>query len=118
MAEVTVDVAGRSYRLACDPGEEAHVTALAKTIDAEAEKLQHGRSLAVPEGRLILMAALIVADRLSEAEAERAKLKKQLAEAEAARATLFTAEGESALADRIEALALRVEALADRLAAR
>jgi cell division protein ZapA len=68
MAEVSVSVAGRSYRLACDDGQEGHLAALAKRLDDEARAIS-ARGAVVDEPRLLLMAALIVADRLHDAEA-------------------------------------------------
>ena len=67
MPEVTVDVAGRSYRLGCGADEEEHLTGLAAMLDTEARGLlrQFGQ---MSEGRLLLMTALMVADRLAEAD--------------------------------------------------
>ena len=67
MPEVTVDIAGRSYRLGCGAGEEEHLTGLATMLDTEARGLlqQFGQ---MSEGRLLLMTALMAADRLGEAE--------------------------------------------------
>jgi len=39
MSEVTVEVAGRAYRLGCGEGEEEHLSGLAALIDAEAKAL-------------------------------------------------------------------------------
>ena len=38
MPEVTVDIAGRSYRLGCGADEEEHLTGLAAKLDAEAQQ--------------------------------------------------------------------------------
>ena len=67
MAELDVTVAGRSYRLACDDGQEAHLLALAATLDAEARALSAGGGVA-GEARLLLMTALMMADRLHDAQ--------------------------------------------------
>ncbi len=68
MAELDVTVAGRSYRLACDDGQEAHLLALAATLDAEARALS-AKGGVVGEARLLLMTALMMADRLQDAQA-------------------------------------------------
>jgi cell division protein ZapA len=67
MSEVTIDVAGRTYRLGCGEGEEEHLTGLGAMLDTDARGLlrQFGQ---MPEGRLLLMTALMIADRLAEAE--------------------------------------------------
>lgn len=57
MAEVTLQVAGRSYRLACRDGEEQALQAAGQAVDSRATAL--ARTLgAVPESRLLLMTAL------------------------------------------------------------
>lgn len=58
-----MQVAGRSYALACRDGDEARVLELAADISTRAENLT--RSLgAMSEGRLLLMSALMIADEL------------------------------------------------------
>jgi cell division protein ZapA len=114
MAEVTVDVAGRSYRLGCDEGEEAHVTGLAAMLDAEAGALQRQFGH-MAEGRLLMMTALMVADRLSEAEeqSELAERKlaetKRLADSRAKSAGMFDPEREAELTQRINGLVAQIE---------
>lgn len=68
MPQVNVEINGRSYRLSCGKGEEEHVIALSRRIDAHAAKL--GRA-ATPssETQSLVMAALMLADELVEAEA-------------------------------------------------
>jgi cell division protein ZapA len=126
MADVTVEVAGRQYRLACDEGEEARLERLAGVIDQEARRLAARLRQPPGESRLLLMAALIVADRLHEASeqledanAELARLRESAA-APAGRAgdgqDLFQQEIDAGRAARIEAVAERIEALSRRLA--
>jgi cell division protein ZapA len=120
MPELTVEVAGKSYRLGCGEGEERHLLALAARVDGEAARL--GTSLGtVSEGRLMLMSALMLADRLSETEAalqaaeRRAATAEREAENRAGQTELFGSEREAALAGSLESLASRVEALVDRI---
>lgn len=70
MGEVSVKVAGRAYRLLCDDGEEARLTELAARVDAEAAQFKGGG--AVSEAQLLLMTALMLADKLEEAQADAA----------------------------------------------
>lgn len=115
MPEVTVDVAGRSYRLGCGEGEEQHLRALAARVDGEAARL--GATGHLPEGRLMLMSALMLADRLSEAEQAAAAAERRAAEAErkAREGGQTDPEREGEIAASLEALAARVETLAGRL---
>lgn len=88
MPEVKVQIGGRDYTLACEPGEETQLQQAAALLDAEATTLQDsiGR---VPEPRMLLMAGLMLADRTTEiaqrfqsTETEIANLKAQLRLAE------------------------------------
>jgi cell division protein ZapA len=114
MPEVSVEVAGRSYRLGCGEGEEHHLLALAARVDGEAARL--GTSLGqMNEARLMLMSALMLADRLSETEAALQAAERRAAKAERDARELSGVEQERETAASIEALADRVEALADRI---
>jgi cell division protein ZapA len=114
MAEVTVDVGGRSYRMGCGEGEEAHLESLAAVIDAEAQALQQQFGQ-MAEGRLLMMTALMVADRLSEVEKKTRQVERKLAEAEklaesrARPDDLFGPEREAELARRIDDLTAQIE---------
>ncbi len=67
MPEITVTVGDRPFQIVCNDGEEPHLKAAAKMLDAEATTLQAsiGR---VPESRMLLMAGLMLADRTKELE--------------------------------------------------
>ena len=64
MSNVTLSIAGRDYRVACAPGEEAHVTSLGRMIDSKLSAMEGmaGQS----EARSLLFAALLLADELHE----------------------------------------------------
>ncbi len=116
MSEVTVDVAGRSYRLGCGADEEEHLTGLAVMLDTEARTLlrQFGQ---MSEGRLLLMTALMVADRLAEAEdktyqtEQRLAQSEKLAESRGQPSDMFSSEREAELTNRINALVAQIESL-------
>lgn len=120
MPEVTVEVAGHRYRVGCGEGEEAHVARMAALIDTEASHLV-GTLGQMPEGRLLLMSALMIADRLDEATkalsaAERRVINaEKLAENRTAPTDLFSEEREAEIARSLDALADRIEALAGRV---
>ena len=104
MAEVTVEIAGRSYRLGCGEGEEEHLEGLAALIDAEARNLQKQFGN-MQEARLFLMTSLLVADRLADAEA-------RLVELEESGANGIDPEREHELAERVTSLAEHIEKMA------
>ena len=116
MPEVTVDVAGRSYRLGCGPDEEEHLTDLAVVLDTEARSLlrQFGQ---MSEGRLLVMTALMVADRLADAEDKTYQTEQSLAQSEklaesrAQPSDMFNPEREEELTARINALVAQIESM-------
>ena len=66
MAQVNATIAGRQYRLACEDGQEEHLLALAHDLDRRIIDL-HAKFGEIGDTRLTMMAALMVADELSEA---------------------------------------------------
>jgi cell division protein ZapA len=66
MPEVSVQIANRSYELACGDGEEERVQELAAYVDEKVIELR--RQLpGTPEVKLLVFAALILADESREA---------------------------------------------------
>lgn len=110
MPEVTVDVGGRSYRMGCGEGEEKHLLGLATRIDTEAQALQRQFGQ-MPEGRLLMMTALMIADKLAEAEAKAQETEQKLAKTRSQSSDLFGSEREAELTKRINALVARIESL-------
>ena len=77
MATVNATIAGRQFRLACEDGQEEHLQTLARDIDTRIEGLrkQFGE---IGDTRLTVMAALMVADELSEAAHNMRRLEEEL----------------------------------------
>lgn len=76
MAQIEVEVAGHARRLACEDGQEARLERLAAMVDSEAQALAANMPT-LGDAQLLLMAAVMLADRLSDAtdalrEAEKA----------------------------------------------
>ena len=63
MARVTLQINGRPFELGCEDGGESHLRALGAEVDAKVRQVAPGATGA-GEARLILMAALLVADDL------------------------------------------------------
>ena len=106
MAHVSVTIDNHKYRLACNEGEEARLEQLASMVDGKIAELR-GSFGEIGDQRLVVMAALTLADSLTEAkreiEAERERTRAALARADAAAA-------------QVDTLGARLEALAGRLA--
>lgn len=78
MTQITVTVNNQHYVLACDDGEEQHLTELAKQIDQRvAEVKKEVKSAAEPQ--LLLMAALLLADEFELANERIQDLEEQIA---------------------------------------
>ncbi len=67
MSNVSLMIGGRPFAVACAPGEEAHVRDLGRTIDARLGAM--GDVSGQSESRILLFAALLLADELHEAKA-------------------------------------------------
>jgi cell division protein ZapA len=67
MAQAVVSIAGRTYRMNCDEGEEPHIESLARMVDAKISELR-GAFGEIGEQRITVMAALTIADELVNAE--------------------------------------------------
>lgn len=126
MPEVTIQIGGRKFAVACQEGEEHYLHAAASMLDAEAQVLvsQIGR---MPEDRVLLMSGLMLADKtagledkLRAAEAELAGLRAEAArlrDAGSAPAPAAAPQGEplpEGFSQILADLALRAEALAAR----
>jgi cell division protein ZapA len=98
MSNVTLQIGGRSYIVACAAGEEDHVERLGQLIDGKAREL--GAS-SHNEVRLLLFAALLLADELSEARGKAAPV--------GALPAQDHAETLEKLADRLESYANSLE---------
>jgi cell division protein ZapA len=66
MGQVSVPVNGRAYAITCDDGQETRIRRLAQYVDAKVAQFV-GSVGQVGEARLLLLAALVIADELSDA---------------------------------------------------
>ena len=66
MALVTVTINGRDYEIACDDGQEAHLSRLGTYVDKRIGELVAAVGQ-VGGARLLVMASLLLADELSDA---------------------------------------------------
>ena len=116
MAHVIVEVNGRPYTMQCPEGEEAHLRDLAVLLDGEVQRVKSSVGT-VGDIRMLVMAGLMVADRLSEAIARIQSLEEQVAGLREARSA---AQGETQnlqtlLSARLTAAAQRLEQLSQSL---
>ena len=96
-SNVTLEIAGRRYTVACAPGEERHIEGLGRSISEKLAQLDVLRGQSAE--RVLLYASLLLADELHEAQKASAPPPADDEQAE----TL------EKMADRLEALAQRLE---------
>ncbi len=103
MSNVVLTIGGRKFTVACADGEEAHIGKLGRMIDERLSAL--GDTAGQNEVRMLLYAALVLADDLHEAQ----------------NASTASPSGDflpSGAARRLENIALQMENLAARLEGR
>lgn len=76
MGQATITINGRTYRLECGDGEEERLLALADIVRRRVNSLA-GEFAAAGDGRLLLMAALMLADELMDAQAQLARNRRE-----------------------------------------
>ncbi|MEI9991126.1 MAG: cell division protein ZapA [Rhizomicrobium sp.] len=118
MPLVNVMVNARAYTIACDDGEEDHLRDLAGHVDAKVKELLASVGQ-VGETRLLLMAALLIADEHHEATAQLHLRNEELA---GLRGTQDDVSGrldqaETAAAGAFEAASKRMEEISEKLGA-
>lgn len=119
MGQVVVTVCGRGYAMQCADGEEEHLAELAQLIDQEVTTIQ--RSVGqVGDTRLLLMAGLVIADKLAEGLRRIEELQDQIASMRVSRngAVKQGQELEEKVAERLEAATRRLEAVTRETAPR
>ncbi len=105
MAQLTVKINGYAYTVGCDDGQEKHLLQMAADVESRIDSIKAlgGQS---GEARLLVLAALLMADELHDQ-------KKTLQNLQAELARLPKAEADAKI--RLARLADRAEEIADRL---
>jgi cell division protein ZapA len=112
MPELEITVGGRAFTVACQPGDEDSLRAAAAMLDAEAKPLV-ARAGRLTESRMLLMAGLMLADRLAGVEDQLRAAEARAAAAEARPVQRVEVPViPPAVAETLAELAARAEALA------
>ncbi|WP_180901192.1 cell division protein ZapA [Martelella soudanensis] len=116
MAQVTVNIDGKAYRMACEEGQEDHLLDLAARFDSYISNLR-GNFGEIGDLRLTVMAGIMIMDELHDLQAavdantaELADLRRTAGSADENRA----AEADE-LAGRLENLAERITVLSRKV---
>ena len=119
MAQVTVTVDGKQYRMACDEGQEDHLIGLADNFDRSVGHLKNSFG-EIGDQRLTVMAGIMVMDELTELQKRVKGLESEVGTLRKTRDDALTKadKNDSALTGALSGLAVRMEALAEKLAVR
>ena len=123
MPEVSVEVGGRVFDVACQEGEEHYLRSAAELLNVEAKVLveQIGR---MPEARMLLMSGLMLADKTAGLEEQLRQSEEAFAKLQKENEALKSAPGPEpqkievpvvpqAVTDSLAELAARAEAMAE-----
>jgi cell division protein ZapA len=116
MAQVSVTINGRQFRMSCEEGQEEHLIALARELDGRIDGLR-GKFGEIGDTRLTVMAAITVADELAEASLRVKRLEEELAALQDARviASDRSKSAQAAIAAALSSAAERIETITKTL---
>lgn len=119
MAQVTVTIDGKAYRMACDEGQEDHLIDLSQRFDRYVAHLKDSFG-EIGDQRLTVMAGIMVMDELVELQK---RVKGIESELETLRKTRDEAlskadKNDSALTGALSEMAARLESIGAKLAAK
>jgi len=119
MAQITVTIDGKAYRMACDEGQEEHLSDLAGRFDRYVTHLK-GSFGEIGDQRLTVMAGIMVMDELAELQRRMQGLESEVATLRKTRDDALTKadKNDAALTGALASLAERMEGLAGKLSSR
>ncbi|MFJ6328040.1 MULTISPECIES: cell division protein ZapA [unclassified Rhizobium] len=119
MAQVTVTIDGKAYRMACEEGQEDHLTDLATRFDRYVLHLkdQFGE---IGDLRLTVMAGIMITDEVSELTRRVSALETELEGLRSNRDTTMAAnaQAEETLASVIDEVTMHIHGITEKLIAR
>ncbi len=111
MAQVDITINGRNYKVACDDGQEDHLGKLGVYVDERVKELTNAVGQ-IGDSRLLVMASLLIADELADAQRRAQEVESEIA---AQTGLPSSSSDDTALTEGLEAMAERIEGIADRL---
>jgi cell division protein ZapA len=116
MSQVSVTINGRQFRMACEDGQEPHLMELARDLDSRIEGLRT-KFGEIGDTRLTVMAALTLADALSETEQRLKRLEGEVAAMQDARSAAAdrARAAQASVAAALTAAAERIEIVTKKL---
>ncbi len=116
MPQVSVTINGRQFRMACEEGEEPRLVRLAEDLDQRISRLRE-RFGEIGDTRLTVMAALTLADELSDTKERLQRLETDLAKLQDTAVTSAerTQTTHTAIVAALDAAAERLESITKQL---
>ncbi|MEZ5792880.1 MAG: cell division protein ZapA [Nitratireductor sp.] len=116
MPQVTVTINGKTYRMACDEGQEGHLQFLAETFDGYVGQLK-GAFGEIGDQRLTVMAGVMVTDELVEMRRKIKSMEADIATLRASRDQVIdhASSSESELARQVLLAAEKIETISAKL---
>lgn len=116
MAQVTVTIDGKAYRMACEEGQEDHLSDLAARFDQYVGHLK-GQFGEIGDLRLTVMAGIMVMDELSEVNRRLKSLETELGNLKSGRDVALSeqARSEEALASALGEVTAQIHSIAAKL---
>ena len=111
MAQVTIRIGGYSHPVSCQDGQEEHLMRMAAEVDRRVSALR-AMGMQFGETRMLLLAALQLADETADLTAEVAALK---AGGAVAATPAAPAASDPAVAEQLDRVAAKIEAIAATL---
>ncbi|MEM8794962.1 MAG: cell division protein ZapA [Pseudomonadota bacterium] len=116
MAHVSVVIDGKTYRMACDEGQDEHLRALAVKLDSAIQNLKGGFG-EIGDLRLAIMAGIMIADEHSEMERQNRALEAEVASLKENRKALIERyqSTEETLSGALSEVVERIDTMAEKL---
>ncbi|MBA3448181.1 MAG: cell division protein ZapA [Pseudaminobacter sp.] len=116
MAQVTVTIDGKAYRMACDEGQEDHLIDLAQRFDRYVSHLKDSFG-EIGDQRLTVMSGIMVMDELAELQKRVKGMESEIGTLRKTRDDALTKadKNDAALTGALSGLAQRMEDLGTRL---
>ena len=109
MGQVTVRIGGYTHPVSCQDGQEDHLMRMSAEVDRRIQALR-AMGIQFGETRMLLLAALLLADETADLTAEVAALK-----AGGATVAAAPAAPDPAVAEQLDRVAAKIEAIAATL---
>ncbi|OYR21106.1 cell division protein ZapA [Brucella thiophenivorans] len=119
MATVTVTIDGKAYRMACDEGQEEHLSGLADRFDQYVTHLKSSFG-EIGDLRLTVMAGIMVMDELAETQKRIKVLENEVENLRRSHDEALTSadKSDAAITGMLSDVAARLEQVASRIAPR